>query len=339
MKRLLLLLAAALLIPGAMGFAEESTLIDFSMLGADVALGDTQEPLENEATLIDFSHLAGSSFTDTEKALMKTSLALNNWEVILNSSARTVENQAYSMTREAVTSPSARAFNGEEMANRTILGVRVRFPNTPFNSYALVLPPFDIPAYADRTTLSGDDLVIPPEEQGRGRKFDEYGVVKNVGVVKSLSITVYGANYPYGLGVLLEDHNNQEHQIFIDYLQFDGWRTLTWVNPNYITEVRNRELRKYPLYPRTAPYYKLVGLVIYKDGSHSGGDFVTYVKDIDVVYDLAVMDIERDINDEEIWGILQARQEDRRAAELRRLGDLQVMRYLERQKMHPEPTN
>jgi len=64
-----------------------------------------------------------------------------------------------------------------------------------------------------------------------------------------------------------------------------------------------------------------------------GGDIVTYVKDIKITYDKALLETQRDINDEAIWGILTQRQEARKAAEIKRLGNLQVLRTLEKQKM------
>jgi hypothetical protein len=54
------------------------------------------------------------------------------------------------------------------------------------------------------------------------------------------------------------------------------------------------------------------------------------------VYDKAVLSLERDIDDESTWGILQKREEARRNAELKRLGNIQVLRYLEQKKMHAE---
>jgi hypothetical protein len=200
-----------------------------------------------------------------------------------------------------------------------------------------VKPPFDIPAYMDKRELQGTRLVEPTAaEKGQGRMFDNYGVVKNVGVLKTLSITVYGANFPNGIGVIVADQDGKESTIFLDYLAFDGWRTLTWQNPNYITEVRNRELRKYPLYPRSTPHLRLIGLIIYRDSMQEGGDFITYVKDISITYDKAILEADRDINDEALWNILQQRYESRRLAELKRLGSMQVLQYLERQKMHQD---
>ena len=97
MKRLPIALLVAFV---AIAFlaAEESMLIDFTQLGADVVIDpNSQTPTDNEATLIDFSDVAGFTFSADELALMKTSLALGNWEVLLAPSARTVENENLSM--------------------------------------------------------------------------------------------------------------------------------------------------------------------------------------------------------------------------------------------------
>jgi len=339
MKRLLIVVVAVLLGGLVALYAEESTLIDFTKLAADTTLGTDKTPSENGATLVDYSGVAGASFTADEKAAMKSSLALNNWEVVLASSARTITNTSQSFTKEASTSASAKPFNGEDMANRKILGVRVHFPNEPFNSYAIIEPPFDIPAYADKSTLQGTELKTADADLGQGAKFDGFGVVKNVGALKSLSMTVYGSNFPNGIAVTVSDQDGKEQTIFLDYLQFDGWRTLTWNNPDYVSDVRARELKKYPLYPVGEPYLKLESIDIYRDATEMGGDLVTYVKDIKITYDKAILDTQRDINDESVWHILQARNETRRLAELKRLGNVQVLRYLEKQKMDTTSPN
>ena len=333
MKRLFIFVVVGLLLGGTALFADESVLIDFTKLGADQVVGANKTPSENGPTLIDYSPVAGASFSDDEKAAMKSSLALSNWQVTLASSARSVSNQSVTMTKEASTNPNAKQFNGEDVANKKILGIRIHFPVEPYNSWAIIQPPFDIPAYADKDALQGSKLVVADADKGKGEKFNGYGVVKNVGVLKSLSLTVYGANFPNGIGVVVSDQDGNEQTMFMDYLQFDGWRTLTWNNPNYIVDVRNRELRKFPLYPKGEPYMKLVGIVIYRDAAQEGGDFVTYLKDVKITYDKAIIATQRDINDEAIWGILQQRQEARRMAELKRLGNIQVLRFLEQQKM------
>lgn len=326
MRRSVLFVLVFLLVLGFV-VADEAVLIDFALLGGDYP---ADNPVHNERTLVDYSIAAGSSFTEEEKAEMRISLAINSWEVDLASSSRNVTTISDSIVRSAQVREGAAQYEGQ-----TVMGVRVRFPTDPFNSWALIRPPFEIPAFADLEEVQDDgSLSTPQEEQGRGRKFDNYGVVKNVGVLRSVSMNVHGLNFPHGISVVLQDENNNQHEIFMGYLNFDGWRTLEWRNPNYITEVRNREIRAMPLYPNLSPLRKLIGIRIYRDAAQVGGDFISYVKDITLTYDRAVLQLERDIDDEAVWGILQTREQARRDAELRRLGNIQVLRYLEQRKMH-----
>ncbi len=360
MKRLLLVLIVMTLVVGVaftqingQGNNQPVKLIDFAELIADFP---ADEPVNHEATLLDFRTVAGSSFSVEQLDEMKTSLFLRNWEVVLASSSQFVDTVGNSMVMPAPVNQNARRYAGE-----TVLGIRVMFPTEPYNSWALVRPPFEIPAYADPTrpveetvqNSAGEDVQVtrlqvvsrdelPVEgvdgmERGLGDKFLGYGVVKNVGVLKSVRVNVNGLNFPHGFSIILRDENNVDHEIFMGYLNFDGWRTLQWDNPNYISEVRNRELQRFPQYPNLSPLRKLIGLRVYRDAAMVGGDFVTYVKDIYVTYDQAVLDLDRDIDDEAVWGILTEREQARRQAELRRLGDLQVLRYLERLKIYQDP--
>jgi hypothetical protein len=203
-----------------------------------------------------------------------------------------------------------------------VLGMRVHFPTAPFNSWAKLVPPFEIPFYED---VEG--------EEGEGSKFINKGVLRNVGTIKSLSVRVTGRNYPHGFSVSLKDEQDTVREMFLGFLDFDGWKTLTWENPNYITDVKQRDLVRKPLYPESMPSIKFDSFTVYRHGSQIGGDFVLYIKDVQMVYDLAILETERDINDEEIWGILQTRRDAKRAAEIRRLGLLQLLRYKEQIKM------
>lgn len=318
MKRFGILLCITLLIFSFPLFSESAVLIDFTQLTADMDNSGDGVNDENQRTLIDFADKAGTSFTDQEKQFMKTSLAIDNWEVELASSSRTVTNQSHSYVRSAPVKQDASMYGGE-----TVMGVRIHFPTDPFNSYAIVRPPFEIPAYQ------------PIDENDQyGSMFDGFGVAKNVGVLKTLSVNTLGRNHDNGLGIIVKDQNNVERIIFMNYMGFDGWKTLTWNNPNYIMDVRNRELKRYPLYPNATPHLKLVGIIIYKDAAQPGGDFIGYFRDISLTFDKAVLSLESDIDDEALWGILGEREEARRTAEYERLGGRQVLRYLERQKMH-----
>ena len=200
----------------------------------------------------------------------------------------------------------------------------------------MVQPPFEIPAYADKTEFDGDSLVVAPAEEGEGTKFDGFGVVKNVGVLRTISITAYGSNFPHGLGLVISNERGEEQQVFMGYMNFEGWRTITWSNPHYIERVRNRELVRFPLYPASYPFVKLDGIMIYKDASQPGGDVFIYVRDVKVTYDKAVLDVQRDVPEEDIWGILKQRQQANKVSAFKKLGEVQVLRYYESQRMHQE---
>lgn len=309
MKKISLIVSVLLLLAGLSAFAQASegntepvTWINFSNL---------------EDTQIDFSDTAGAAVSDADKANLKVDLNIDNWETELASSSQVGDNQALTYVKAATTK------GGE-----TVLGIRIRFPEASYNSYCIVKPPFDIPAYEDK---AGDSA-------GTGNKFTGKGILKNVGTIKFIQIQVNGRNFPHGIGIVMEDQNNEEKIIFIDYLRFSGWKTLTWKNPNYIQDVKNRELAAKPLYPQSQPFIKFKGIIIYRDGANIGGDFVTYVKDVKVAYDLALTtDSDLDINDEGVWGIVRDREERRRMAELKRLGNVQVLRYLEKKKMYKGP--
>jgi hypothetical protein len=343
MRRPFYLIAVVLMVLSASAaFADEAVLIDFSLLGADI-IEDNGTMTQNRATMMDFSASSSArSYTDEQKKQMATSLAIANWDVVLASSSRTNQNQALSYTREAKVDQNAKQFPGA-----TVFGARVRFPLEPFNSWARIQPPFDIPAF-DTDEADEAGVISPRTNQqgsdGRNAQLTRFegsynpdsrittalGIVKNVGVIKSLAVTVRGLNFPHGLSVILKDHNGIERTMFMGYLNFDGWRELRWDNPQYISDVRNRELRIDPLYPKASPFVKFAGFIIHRDAAHEGGDFITYFKDVKVLYDRAVLEPIRDIDDEAIWGIVGRKEEERRKLESANFGASQVMRYIER---------
>jgi hypothetical protein len=312
MKRMFILVVIALLFAG-FGFAEEAVLIDFTKLVADSDPNQDNVPMQNARTVMDYSNTAGASFTTEQKAIMKTSLALPNWDVVLASSSRTITNQTKSYTLEAPSKQFGK-----------VLGVRVHFPLELYNSWARIKPPFEIPAFE----------VLKDE---KGTRFEGgYGIVKNVGVIKSIAVNAYGLNFPHGLSAVTVDSYGNEQLVFMGYLNYDGWGELRWDNPAYISDVRNREMRIFPLYPKSTPFVKFGGFVIHRDGSKDGGDFVAYFRDVKIIYDKAVLDTERDIQDEDLWKIIQDREDARKNAEMDRFGNVQVLRYLESQKKATE---
>jgi hypothetical protein len=349
MKRIFVLFTAMLIVVGGL-FAEEAVLIDFTKLAANIIPPENQEQdgndyTQNQATIMDYGTVgvAGSSFTEAHRKVMKTSLAIENWDVQLASSSRTVLREVQSYTLEA---PS--------IQYGTVMGVRISFPTEPWNSWATIKPPFEIPAFDyDEFDEEGNAVEQNPEELA-AKKFTRFegpdadedgkpdyglGVVKNVGTIKKLEVNVYGLNFPHSLSVILIDNQGNEKTMFVDYLNFDGWAPLEWVNPGYVAEVRNRQLRLYPLYPTSTPFVKFGGFLIKRDADKEGGDFITYFRDVKIIYDKAVLDIdERDINDERLWKIIQNREDAKKKWEMSRFGQQQVLRYLEDQKKATENT-
>jgi hypothetical protein len=340
MKRMFIFVGIALLLAGPL-FADEGVLIDFSLLAADIhvavsANDQDTAPNQNRQTMMDYSQVAGGSFTTQQKSVMKTSLALENWEVTLNSSARTVSSIGLTYAREA---PSKQW--------GSVLGVRIHFPVEPFNAWASIKPPFEIPAYEPPATVRDDGTIEPAGGDGIiGRSRFEaqedgqpaYGVIKNVGVIRGIAVNAYGLHFPHGLSTIIIDNDGNQKIIFMGYLNFDGWQELVWNNPAYVQEVRNREIRLYPLYPDYTPSVKFGGFIVQRDAAKAGGDFVGYFKDVKIIYDKAALDVERDIDDESLWRIILDRETSRKVWEMERFGQNQVLRYLEQQKQATEST-
>lgn len=348
MKRhVILMVAAVFLLGSAVLAADEAVLLDFNKLAADIlATADPTNPsrtvnTQNAATMMDFSAIAGQGYTDAQRASMKTSLAVSNWEVVLASSSRTNMNQFLSMVKEAPVSDTAPQFKGQK-----VMGIRVHFPVESFNSWAKIKPPFEVPAYEPKANVDAQGNITAATGaatdpvNARMTRFEgsydaatkitsALGVVKNVGIIKKVAVNIKGLNFPHSLSVILKDQDNQELNVFMGYLNFDGWREMTWENPAYIRQVRNRELRIYPLYPKSTPHVKFDSFLIQRDGAHEGGDFVAYIKDVKIIYDKAVLEPLRDIDDEAVWGIVQDREERRQVIESKRFGQLQVLRYVE----------
>jgi hypothetical protein len=214
------------------------------------------------------------------------------------------------------------------------MGVRIHYPLDPAYSKATIKPPFEIPAYEPLADVDDDGNVQQAASNGitgDSRFENEYGVVKNVGTIRSIAVNVYGLNFPHGLNVILIDSEGNEKLCFMGYLNYDGWAELTWNNPQYIFEVRNRDLRLYPLYPTTMPFVKFGGFRLDRDADRAGGDFVTYFKDVKVIYDKARLDTERDIDDEAIWDIIKDRETGKMLFEMQKFGQNQILRYIDSQ--------
>lgn len=335
MKKTFILVAMAFLLMGAVAVAEEAIIIDFALLNADIIADPNGKMTQNRRTVLDYGKVAGASYTDEQKALMRTSLALEQWDVELNSSAQNPLSVATSTIKEA----EVRA-EGEKFAGQKLMGVRILFPEWTNNANAKIKPGFLIPAYEKMAQVDDQGNLQEPTDEdkasGKSRFEDGYGIVRNTGVIKSIAVNTYGMNFPHGLYVLLRDQNNVVKRYFMGYLLFDGWREMIWNNPSYIANVKSRELRLYPVYPTALPHVAFEGFLITRDAAHDGGDAIAYFKDVKIIYDKAVLTTVRDFADEDIWGIQAERETKRKKIEVEKFGHTQVLRFLEQEKMATE---
>lgn len=335
MKKTFILVAMAFLLMGAVAVAEEAIIIDFALLNADIIADPNGKMTQNRRTVMDYGKVAGASYTDEQKALMRTSLALEQWDVELNSSAQNPLSIATSTIKEA----EVRA-EGEKFASQRLMGVRILFPEWTNNANAKIKPGFLIPAYEKMAQVDDQGNLQEPTDEdkasGKSRFEDGYGIVRNTGVIKSIAVNTYGMNFPHGLYVLLRDQNNVVKRYFMGYLLFDGWREMIWNNPSYIANVKSRELRLYPVYPTALPHVAFEGFLITRDAAHDGGDAIAYFKDVKIIYDKAVLTTVRDFADEDIWGIQAERETKRKKIEVEKFGHTQVLRFLEQEKMATE---
>jgi hypothetical protein len=332
MKMFSILLAVVLLFTAVFAISDEATLIDFTLL--DTAEHDENgRPIgQNERTTIDPALVASTGYTEEQRAAMQSSLALGNWDVVLNASATNSASLQVSETRAAQVKdlPSV----PEYFRGKSVLGVRVSFPSTAVNAQARIVPPFSIPAFRDLEGAEADtDTGIVPTQFEGG-----YGVLKNVGTIKEISVRVRGNLYPHYLYVLLQDQDGVEHRYPMGTLNFEGWKRLDWKNPSYVADVRKRAIQEKPLYPNVdRPYVKFVGFLVTKDAMNVGGDFISYFGDVRVIYDKAIVEKVTDIEEENVvWGIIAERETQKQNTELSRLGAKQVLQAAEKEKLATE---
>ena len=88
-----------------------------------------------------------------------------------------------------------------------------------------------------------------------------------------------------------------------------------------------------PLYPRMIPSIKLDSLGFYRIKDTKGGDFITYIKDVTVEYDVVVVDFEEDIDDEATWQILKTENDRKQAIEAARIREQAQLRELEQRRI------
>ncbi len=266
--KIIILLVFSLLLPVAGFSMVDGTIIDFGKYESMMTqnMGSTNAPI--------FDSQGTPNFVMTPDMMN-----LNYWVVELQTSGKRIKNIVRSICKKVFS----------KLQQQDVLGVRVNFPKTRENDIAIVKPKFKFNAYATNGNFANIGN----------------GVVQNVGLIKELYVWVKGRNYPFGLGLRLVDRNHKMTEYFFGNLGFDNWRRLSWVNPNYVKNLKNRIIVRTPLYPQSVPYFKFKEIVIYRQMDQIGGDFIVYFKKFGMKYEVYSADgVDEDINDEKIWNIL-----------------------------------
>ncbi|WP_300369736.1 flagellar filament outer layer protein FlaA [Brachyspira sp.] len=293
MKKLFVVLTSIFIAASAYGLTN-STLIDFALTG-------------------NADNLQAGEGDTNELVPVAENLYNDNWVVWLNESARLTENRRNSY----VTNVDSKGNNGAWEAGK-VLGIRVHFPLAAWNSYALVKPVYELEMYG------GAD----------GTKYTEgKGVIHNIGEIKSISSWVYGRNYLVSYFVNLQNEFGELKSYPMGNIYFNGWRQVKWENREYLPNVRDRVLVREPLYPRMIPSVKLDSLGFYRTKDTHGGDFITYVKDVTIEYDVVVVDPEGDIDDEGTWQILKTENDRKQAIESARIREQAELIDLEQRRI------
>lgn len=305
---------------GAEGEAHKATLLDFSLLTAG-----EEEDGQNPDTIIELADYSTYALSEEERAEFDVSLAIEQWRVKLNSSAAFPDTMAKSMVKEVEVTDAETVFGNEKLGVENpgkVLGVRANFPQGSRYAYADIVPPFEIPVYYKKPGT--DEFMF---QNGRG-------AIDNVKNIKKISAVVCGRNYPHKLQVVLRDSNYNEKVYTIGDFNFTGWQRLEWENPNYIANIKDRDLKTAPTYPMLNRGWKVIALRIVKDIQHEGGDFIGYIKQIDIEYDKDVIENNLDIDDDAYWNIVSDYNDFMSDYNFSRLGEQMTLEYIEKQRMN-----
>jgi flagellar filament outer layer protein Flaa len=269
-----------------------------------------------KATLIDFNVLG--SYSNAEDTTNQK-LYNGRWRATLNSSADFLLNRKWTYCKNVPVKDTKESLVfGSNTTSGNVLGVRVFFPRSGYNAQAKVFPMFEIASYA------GAD----------GKAYVGRGLLKNVGVIKQLSVMIKGKNFPHGLYIDLLDEDQMTKSYFFGYLDFNGWSTRIWENPAYLERLRDRRVIRVPLYPRVEPLIKLQSFTFTRDGEHVADNFIAYISWIKVDYDKAIISEDDDIDDEKVWGIQKYSSDIKAKNEADRLSSSDEMEELEKKKMN-----
>ncbi|MGL5956007.1 MAG: flagellar filament outer layer protein FlaA [Brevinema sp.] len=266
--------------------AVERSLIDFTTYNDNIAQVMDRDQELYEQVIADNPDLDIRNFGWPEFTFEVEDWDLENWKVVLNSSATTKENIKESLTKN---SPSQQYGN--------VLGVRLQFQPWQNPFWAHIQKPF----YFAHTYINGQFVSQNDDNEDNGLAI---GVLANVGQIRNVRSWVYGLNYNYTYGVKVANEMGKEIEFGMGSIYHEGWRRVGWVNPEYSENPNDWTPITNPLYPYSYPYIKFDSLAFYKPAGSADPNFIGYVRDVTVDFDIAIVRDTQDINDEAIWQLL-----------------------------------
>lgn len=320
MKKLIAILVVMITMINYISFAqdaEEENVADQASVGKD-------HPIDYKQTLIDFTQidpeldenlsiaygneLALTLPPEEVETLPPINYGLKNWRLVPASSIKRTEVFKASRVQSVVVQAG-------EYAGQHVLGVKIKFPSYNYDMFVNIEPPF------------------MPDTSNPA--FNNNGVLDNVGIVRSAYITVYGLYQPEKLYLVTEDDDGATHEFGFGSLYYIGWRTLEWINPDYIYDVRDREIDRRPLYPRASSKRRFKSIIIQRSALNGTTDFVTYIKDVALTYDKAINnDLFNDIANEETWRIIEDSYSQRERLMIKKAATDRYFEYLEERKLY-----
>ena len=139
-------------------------------------------------------------------------------------------------------------------------------------------------------------------------------MIKDVGMIKSIRAFIQGKYYPHSLYVNLKDQHDSKRNYFIGFLDFQGWKEIEYINPNYLNDIKFVDIDAIPLlplYPRHEPHIRLDSIAFFKHADEIAEDFITYIAWIEVDYKTGISQDEGEVDDEAVWEIHKTEYEAR----------------------------
>lgn len=279
----------------------KETLIDFTKI----------DPENDPNLTIAFGKDLSLTLPESELAtLQPVNYGLQHWIVEPQNSIRTPEVLDISRTIGVVVQSG-------EYKDATVLGIRLKFPEYLFNMHFNISPPFP-PTFNSQIFL---------ENTG--------GVLRNIGLVRSAYLTIYGLYQQEKIYIVTEDSNGEVYEYPFGALDFVGWRTLEWMNPTYLENAVERPIDDRPFYPRGSTSRRLKSIKIERSALYPDTDFVTYIHSISLTFDRAINeDLFPEFANEDTWGIIKEISSKRENLSIHRTATKRYFQHLESRKKY-----